>query len=189
MKIVTTIFWALIAASLWFAPAAFAGGNCASEVQACMNEALDGYAQCTEACNIYDGDRWNTCTDRCEAKTRRYETACAAKATCGVTPIDRSSDAATDLPPRPVKAAGNGCYLGECPTDVEVSAAPRSTPAGQPYDGLEQQQPQVQYSWLCQTPQHWCMMNQSPQALPVGSTCYCMNPIYGYANGMVVPQQ
>ncbi len=188
MKFVTTVFGAMLLSALWFAPAAFAQGNCETEVQACMNAALDGYAECTEGCNIYDGKRWDICTDRCEAKTRRSENACEAETSCRPVPLDRSGSAST--PPRPAKAQGNGCYLGECPDDLTPDTTPRAEPVSKPdpYSSAPSPQ-QVQFSWLCQTPQHWCMMNQSPQALPVGSPCYCMNPIFGYANGMVIPQQ
>lgn len=195
MKYVQRILWVFFAAGFWLAPAAMAQDGCEDIVQACLIDALDEYAECVESCNIFEGRRWDVCTGRCETKTRRSETACEENSACSPTPVDRS-DSSGASPPRPMKAEGTGCYLGECPDDLPTTTPTtkpvQTQPDTSPYTTAPQPYPQpqpVQLSWVCQTPQHWCMMNQSPQALPVGSPCYCVNPIYGYANGFVIPMQ
>lgn len=153
----------------------------------CLSKAHESYMTCTQTCDGMEGDSRLTCGQVCEQRIKRAEDACARQ----------SAD--ISKPSVNAQREGNGCYLGECPDDFEPKTAPSSgnqtastdvskiptSPTAMPSADSSQ----VQYSWMCQTPQHWCVMNASPQPLPVGSPCFCVNPIMGYANGVVIPQQ
>lgn len=160
-------------------PSAIAQDRCAIAADACIDKAETAFSRCYELCS----------SDRCYARCdTRYDTALSTcdsdHVACESRPSTSRSSAAS--PSRPSMAQGNGCYLGECPGDEPVP-----TPAPSPRPGTGNPQPPVvqpiQYSWICQTPAYWCATANG--AWPVGSSCWCSNPMFGNAIGQIVPQQ
>lgn len=168
-----------VALMVWFgicligSPAALAQDRCTIAFDACLDDADTSFAACYERCES------DTCFTRCDGRYDRALAKCDnTQTSCEVGGSSSRSSAAS--PARPALAQGNGCYLGECPDDEPVSSP--SPGISQPQGG----QP-LQSSWVCQTPAYWCVTGNG--AWPVGSSCWCSNPMFGTAIGQIVPQQ
>jgi hypothetical protein len=170
--------------------------QCESLFETCSAQAEDYLTACENRCTSLSGDVYSSCIDRCDDRASGKTDACEEKKmSCAEPKSARASATSVDLPDKPSFAQGNGCYLGECPSDEpepSVPAPKENTPTPQPDPRVPQNTaypPAIQYSWMCQTPMHWCTVTNSPQPLPVGSPCWCNNPYLGYANGIMIPQQ
>jgi hypothetical protein len=157
---------------------------CGDQWEACLDARDAAAERCEASCGSYDNPNWDTCFRQCSATSRATKAQCDAQSKA----CRSGGSAAVATPRQPSQAQGNGCYLGECPEPGTIPSTqptqPTTQPTTQPY--VPPPPPITQQaSWICQGPQAWCQMGA---AGPVGMGCWCNVPVYGYFNGVIVPQ-
>ncbi len=164
--------------------AAFAQEQCYTSYDTCLNAADERSLTCEATCE--SSANIDACYTRCETRLGSALDRCETRLTeCEGNTSAPAARAAASSPAKPSLAQGNGCYLGECPDDPTPPTSP-TTPVTQPGPTSPPiTQPTQQSSWICQTPVQWCTMNQ---AGPVGLSCWCNNPYFGYGTGVIIPQ-
>ncbi len=176
---------ALAAAAIGICPAAAHAADSSNCIASAKKESIRCWDRCSGT-----GARLNRCTDQCEDEFESARKSCNRNPAASVNP-DRSRLSGTK------RAGEDGCYFGECPTDLnrqvrETHAEPDAErPTRRPRRPAREPErdefvAQAATTNICQTPQFWCVMNQTG---PVNQPCWCLSLLTGLVNGITVLQR
>jgi len=150
-----------------------------SDLADCIAAAKATSLRCWDRCSG-SGDRLDRCTSKCESTFQDDKGNCKTGHS-GQNSASRAQLSGTQ------KGGENGCYFGECPTDLKKKIAETHEKVDVDDDPplKRYEAPRAALTGVCQTVYGWCLMNQTG---PVGYPCWCMT-VSGVLNGVTVPQR